>query len=510
MPAQCVITDRPLTIADLPDLLPAVAEPVYDQVLPAWFGGDPVVLPEQMPGGLPASAARRLAAALAPERPVRSSRTAPGSASQPGRAGDPVTVDEAGLARLLGFLAQVPDRRALRGRRYPLPYLLALPMLAMPAGHLDLTAIGEWVTDAPDTLLLALGAPARRDGQPRRPDVKTITDALAVHGEDYDRILCAFTAAMARTRHRDIHGSPLRRCLHIDGKAQHGAARPGTRTPMLLSARADDGTIAAQHEIPVDKTNEIRVFQPMLDQLDDTTMTGTVVTADQLHTQREHARYLHRRHAFYVFTVGGNQPNLFAALDALPWHLIAVEHATIDRGHGRIEVRTIRTLPATPAIAGLFPHAAQVFLLERYIYDTTGKPLGAVAVLGITNLTPAQADPAALAAYVKGHWSVESLHWLRDAVFGEDDNRTTSAARAMTALRNLVIGLCRLTGITRISRQLRHNSRDPYRRPLVLLGLANPAEINPTPKRDQTPRTTQTSQADKNRQPAQTTIRHGL
>jgi hypothetical protein len=149
------------------------------------------------------------------------------------------------------------------------------------------------------------------------------------------------------------------------------------------------------------------VLQPLLDQLDDTTMTGGVVTGDQLHTQREHARYLHRRNTLYVFTVGDNQPKLFAALDALPWHLITAEHATIDRGHGRIEVRTIRTLPAAPTIAGLFPHAAQVFLLERYIYDTAGKPLDAVAVLGITNLTPAQADPAALAAYVKGHWSVE-------------------------------------------------------------------------------------------------------
>ena len=413
MPAECAITERPLTTADLPDLLPAVLEPVYDQVFPAVLGGDPVVLPERMPGGLPATAARELAAALAPQRPARTGRGAPVAVPQPARAGDPVTIDEAGVARLLGFLAQIADRRALRGRRYPLAYLLALPMLAMPAGHLDPTAIGEWVTDAPDHLLLTLGAPIRRDGRPRRPDAKTITEALAAHGADYDRILCAFTAAMARTRHCDTPGSPLRRCLHIDGKAQHGAARPGGRTPMLLAARADDGTVASQHEIPVDKTNEITVFQPLIDQLDDSSVAGTVFTADQLHTQREHARYLHSRHGFYVFTVGGNQPRLFAAIDTLPWHLIAVEHATIDRGHGRIEVRTIRTLPAGDTITGLFPHAAQVFLLERYIYTLDGTPLGAVAVLGITNLTAQQADPAALAAYVKGHWSIESLHWLR-------------------------------------------------------------------------------------------------
>jgi predicted transposase YbfD/YdcC len=479
VPVECAITERPLTIEDLPDLLPAVLEPVYDQVLPALLGGEPVILPVQMPTGLPAAAAADLVAALTPERPARTSRTTAAPAPGPMAAGTTVVIDEAGCARLLGFLAQIPDRRALRGRRYPLPYLLALPMVAMLAYHIDITAIAEWVTDAPAALLLALGAPADRTGRPRRPDAKTITDVLAAHGEDYDRTLCAFTAALARDQHRD---GPLRRCLHVDGKAQKGATAPGGRTPMLLSARSDDGTIAAQQPVPVDKTNEIKVFQPLIDQISDTDVTGTVFTADQLHTQREHAEYLHRRHAFYVFTVGGNQPRLYTAIDELPWTRIAVEHATIDRGHGRIEIRTIRTLPVTPAIADLFPHAAQVFLLERYIYDTHGKPLGAVAVLGITNLTTEQADPAALLAYVRGHWSIESLHWLRDVVLGEDDSRLTTAARAMAALRNLVVGLCRLAGITRISRQLRHNSRDPYQRPLVLLGLAKPVRDQPDAK----------------------------
>jgi len=387
-----------------------------------------------------------------------------------------VVINEAGCARLLGFLAQIRDRRARRGRRYPLPYLLAVPIVAMLACHIDITAIGEGVADAPAHLLLALGAPT---GQPRRPDTKTITDALTAHDEDYDRALCAFTGALTREHHQHNTGSPLRRCLHIDGKAQKGATPRGGRTPMLLSARSDDGTVAAQHPVPVDKTNEITVFGPLIDQISDTDVTGTVFTADQLHTQREHAEYLHRRHGFYVFTVGGNQPRLYAAIDALPWTQIAVEHATIDRGHGRIEIRTIRTLPVTATIAALFPHAAQTFLLERYIYDTHGKPLGAVAVLGITNLTSEQADPAALLAYVRGHWSIESLHWLRDVVLGEDDSRLTSAARAVAALRNLIIGICRLRGITRISRQLRHNSRDPYHRPLVLLGLTKPTRDQP-------------------------------
>ncbi len=471
MTTQCAIAQRPLTIDDLPDLLPAVLEPTYDQVLPDLLGGRVFQLPRHMPTHLPETCARELAEALAPGRKQRSPRTPRSSpeAAMP----SPAVIDEAACARLLGFLSQVGDRRGARGRRYPLPYLLALPIVAMTAHQVDLTAIGEWVTAAPEHLLLALGAPTDAAGIPRRPDTKTITEALADHGEDYDRALCAFTGALARDQHRQTHGG-LRRCLHVDGKAQKGAAPPGGRAPMLLSARFDDGSVAAQRSVPVEKTNEITVFAPMLDQIADTDLDGTVVTADQLHTQREHAHYIHRRNGYYVFTVGENQPKLFAALDALPWQHIAVEHATVDRGHGRIEIRTIRTLPVTENIATLFPHATQAFLLERYIYDYQGEQLGAVAVLGITSLSGDQADGAALLAYVRGHWSIESLHWLRDRVFGEDDSRLASAARAMAALRNLVVSIFRLRGITRISRQLRECGRDPYRRPLILLGLARP------------------------------------
>jgi predicted transposase YbfD/YdcC len=209
----------------------------------------------------------------------------------------------------------------------------------------------------------------------------------------------------------------------------------------------------------------------------------------QLHTQRAHATYLHQRGAHYVFTVGENQPKLFAALDGLPWKQIAIEHATVDRGHGRIEIRTIRALPPTEQIRALFPHVEQVFLLERYIYTPDGTPLGAVAVLGITSLPTDHADAAAIAAYVRGHWSVESLHWIRDVVLGEDNSTVTRAYQAMAAIRNLIISICSLRGIRNLARQLRACHRDPYRLPLLLMGLMKPNPHHPATQTRPTPGT---------------------
>jgi hypothetical protein len=64
------------------------------------------------------------------------------------------------------------------------------------------------------------------------------------------------------------------------------------------------------------------------------------------------------------------------AAGALPWESVAGEAWTVDRGHGRVDVRTIKTLPPTGRIAALFPHVRQVFLVECYSYGTDGTLLG--------------------------------------------------------------------------------------------------------------------------------------
>jgi predicted transposase YbfD/YdcC len=97
-------------------------------------------------------------------------------------------------------------------------------------------------------------------------------------------------------------------------------------------------------------TNEIARFRPLLDGLD---LADTVVTADALHTQREHADWLVAvKHAAYVLMVKANQPTLHQQLKALPWPDVPVADRTHDRGHGRAETRRLQAT----TVAGLdFP-----------------------------------------------------------------------------------------------------------------------------------------------------------
>jgi len=258
--------------------------------------------------------------------------------------------------------------------------------------------------------------------------------------------------------------------VRLDGKAVRGARNPdGTQVRLLAALVGPDAAssvIAAQAAVGA-KTNEVPVAAVVLDQLD---LHGKVVTADALHTVKATARLIREGGGEFVLPVKENRRSLFDAIDALPWKDVPVAHAATDKGHGRITTRTIQVLPAPDGLP--FPHVSQVFLIERYVTDLQGKPVSAVAALGVASPEPAQAGPADLARYVREQWSIESLHWIRDTLYQEDKSqvRTRSGPRAMAALRNLAIGALRIAGRADITEATRWAARS-MDRPFTILGL---------------------------------------
>jgi predicted transposase YbfD/YdcC len=213
--------------------------------------------------------------------------------------------------------------------------------------------------------------------------------------------------------------------VRLDGKAVRGARNAdGTQVRLLAALVGPDAAasaIAAQAAVGA-KTNEVPVAAVVLGGID---LHGKVVTADALHTVKATARLIHEGGGEFIFPVKENRRSLFDAIDALPWRNVPVAHAATDKGHGRITTRTIQVLPAPDGLP--FPHVSQVFLIERHVTDLHGRPVSAVAALGVASPEPRQAGPAALARYVREQWSIESLHWIRDTLYQEDNPRSGPA-----------------------------------------------------------------------------------
>jgi predicted transposase YbfD/YdcC len=113
-------------------------------------------------------------------------------------------------------------------------------------------------------------------------------------------------------------------------------ALPGDTQLHINAGRA----VLAQRQVG-GAPEEVCAFQPLLDGLD---LAGTVITADALQTHPEAEFLVSRKQAHYLLQVKANQPTLLARCTGLPWHRVPVLDRTRDRGHGRVELRTLKAV----------------------------------------------------------------------------------------------------------------------------------------------------------------------
>jgi hypothetical protein len=114
---------------------------------------------------------------------------------------------------------------------------------------------------------------------------------------------------------------------------------------------------------------------------------------------------------------------------------------TVDKGHGRLEKRTLR-LTTILTLHHKWPGLAQGFEITR---ERTEKGKTTVEVVhGITSLKPEKAGARRLLELTRNHWAIENkLHYVRDVTLGEDACRVRqgTAPQVLAALRNVVVHL---------------------------------------------------------------------
>jgi predicted transposase YbfD/YdcC len=230
--------------------------------------------------------------------------------------------------------------------------------------------------------------------------------------------------------------------IAVDGKAIRSAGEKGRvhSALQILTAFLTEGGITLGQKTIHEKTNEIPVFQDMLEILD---VAGKTITADAMHCQKETCKKIIGRGGNYVFGLKENQKTLYEDIklfiDNPPsGDNIEIFNAPAEKGHGRIEKRRCFKVPDISWIecrdewAGL----ETVFAVERIIenkHKTTRE----------TNyyITSLDTSPAQLLKITREHWKIESLHWMLDVVFSEDECRLQSeeSNKTLNSFRKLAI-----------------------------------------------------------------------
>ncbi len=202
----------------------------------------------------------------------------------------------------------------------------------------------------------------------------------------------------------------------LDGKTLRGSIPKGqTRQVHLLAAYLPAEGIVLMQVAVAGHENEIRAAPQVLKCLD---LRGKIVIADALHTQRKLSAQIVKAKGQYIWRVKDNQPQLRQDIEQVFAPEVCVkgfsptpkdfQHATtIEKGHGRLEQRTLTSSSVLRDYAA-WPHLQQVFMLRRRITCLKQQTVREEVHYGCTSLSAVQASPARLLQLVRGYWGIET------------------------------------------------------------------------------------------------------
>lgn len=220
--------------------------------------------------------------------------------------------------------------------------------------------------------------------------------------------------------------------IAIDGKTLRGSRDVSRERKALHLVRAwatEQGVLLGHQKVD-EKSNEITAIPEILSLL---ALKGCIVTIDAMGCQTEIANQIVEQGGDYVLALKGNQSRLHT--HAVAWfdyalqtdfHLVG-DHdyaKTVNKGHGRIDIRECWLIRDTPVIQEFREQygwtGLRTLVMVRRQREIAGKRTEELSYY-ISSLL----DDAVNVLYaVRRHWAVENeCHWVLDIVFDEDRSR---------------------------------------------------------------------------------------
>ena len=335
----------------------------------------------------------------------------------------------------LDHFKDLRDPRQLIKVIYPLDEILLLSLLAVLAGAETFTGIAQFGKDKLD-LLRRLRPFA--NGAPDHDRLGAVFAAL--DAEQFQNCFVNWVAAMT--------GIPAD-VIAIDGKTvrrSHHKKNGKAAIHMVSAFAARQRLVLGQVKV-AEKSSEIVAIPRLLDML---AIEGAIVTIDAMGCQREIARKIIDKKADYMLALKGNQGTLRDDVELFAneqktndfKEATISQHKSVDGDHGRIETRRTTVFhdvgwlkerhdwPALQAVVMVESERQSDARIERetrfYITSSTDK-----------------ADK--LGDIVRRHWAVESMHWLMDMVFRDDECRvrTEHAPANFVTIKHIAHNLLR-------------------------------------------------------------------
>ena len=317
------------------------------------------------------------------------------------------------------YFESLSDPRHTRNRKHLMVDIAVIAVCGVICGCDGPTAIHRWANHRASWLVQHLALP---NGIPSRDCIRRLLTALKP-----EAFQSCFQAWISDAIGTD-EDNPAR-LVAIDGKTcrrSHDKAKD-LGALHIVSAWASEEGIALGQVATDAKSNEITAIPLLLEQID---LVGTLITIDAMGCQKGIVAQIVTGKGDCVIAVKDNQPKLLAAIqnfffDHLERDLEELRyryHETRDEGHGRVDERSyyLAKVPRDFAVAQDWPWVKAIGYSVRVTQHTDGTESDEVRYYLCTRYLAGKRFGEA----VRGHWSIESMHWVLDVNFREDDSRT--------------------------------------------------------------------------------------
>jgi predicted transposase YbfD/YdcC len=242
--------------------------------------------------------------------------------------------------------------------------------------------------------------------------------------------------------------------IAIDGKElRHSLdGTLGKRAIHMVSAWASENQLVLAQQKVDEKSNEITAIPELLEMLE---IAGCIITIDAMGCQKEIAKQITDQKGDYVLAVKENQGHLYEEIEYFcqlylrheqPMEYFVSYEKTVDKDHGRIEIRECWTLPASlylSRISNLGDWSKVTTLImvrrERRLKDKTEISISYY-------ISSLRGDAKRFLQVIRSHWGIEnSVHWVLDMCFNEDQSRLhkDNGAQNLAIIHHIALNLLR-------------------------------------------------------------------
>lgn len=357
------------------------------------------------------------------------------------------------LKSIVEHFETLADPRHTRNRRHLLGDVIAIAVCGVIVGCSGPSEINSWAKHRKEWLQSVLDLP---NGIPSKDCIRRILSTL--QPEAFQACFQAWIAACLQNKDGNNGGNDnnnrngnegVEKTIAIDGKTMRRSHdRNNKLGPLhLVSAWASEHSMTLGQVATEEKSNEITAIPELLDRID---VKNSIVTIDAMGCQKSIAKKIVDSKGDYVLAVKENQPKLHNAIKDVfdeQWayrlqHMPYRQHQTSDNGHGRQDNRhyVLVKIPKNAALKKEWPSVNAVGMAVRTTTNRNGVTTIAVRYFIASRFLSGKR----FAQAVRGHWGIEnSLHWVLDVSFNEDQTRTRNrrAANNLSWLRRFAISL---------------------------------------------------------------------